>query len=454
MERSTSTLLDSWLAAPVRRPLVLRGARQVGKTWLVRDLAQRHGLQLVEVNFERDPAAKDWFTPSDPGAVLAELSVALNRSISPEGTLLFLDEIQAAGEVLAKLRWFAEEMPQLPVIAAGSLLEFALADHSFSMPVGRIGFLHIEPMSFQEFLLAHDRRELVERLGSWRPGRKLSEVVHAQGLQWFDRYAMVGGMPAVVAQDAAGDNATVIRDLQLDLAATYRADFGKYSRRTEPALLDTVLNTVARSIGTKFVYARVGEGVRAHQARRALEMLAAARVCHIVSHSAANGLPLCGESKDSMRKVILNDIGLFHALLRAPATEHFPRWDLLAPQVRGQMAEQLLGQQLRLLGPASGDGPLLHYWQREGGRPGEIDYLVQANSVVVPVEQKSGVAGTMKSLHQFMYDKHLDFAIRFDRNPPSEQDVAVRTTLGHPVQYRLRNLPVYLAGFGPPVFAT
>jgi predicted AAA+ superfamily ATPase len=215
-----------------------------------------------------------------------------------------------------------------------------------------------------------------------------------------------------------------------------------------------VLNTVARSIGTKFVYARVGEGVRAHQARRALEMLAAARVCHTVSHSAANGLPLSGESKDSTRKVILNDIGLFHALLRAPATEHFPRWDLLAPQVRGQLAEQLLGQQLRLLGPASGDGPLLHYWQREGGRPGEIDFLVQANSTIVPVEQKSGVAGTMKSLHQFMYDKHLDFAIRVDRNPPSEQDVAVRTTLGNPVQYRLRSIPAYLAGFGPPVFAT
>jgi hypothetical protein len=174
--------------------------------------------------------------------------------------------------------------------------------------------------------------------------------------------------------------------------------------------------------------------------------LTLARVCHLVRHSSANGLPLGGEIKDSFRKVILNDVGLLHALLNSPAQSAFPRWENIAPQVRGQITEQLVGQQLRLLGPFNGDGPQLYYWQREGGRPGEIDYLIQLNDGIVPVELKSGVAGSMKSLHQFMFDKKLGYAVRFDRNPAAEFEVSVKTTGGDPVRYRLCSLPVYFAG--------
>ncbi len=424
--------------------MVLRGARQVGKTWLVRDLAERSGRDLIELNFERDPRQKRWFAGNDPREILGELSLALNREIIVGQSLLFLDEIQAAGELLAKLRWFYEELPELPVVAAGSLLEFTLEDHAFSMPVGRITYRHIEPLSFPEFLDAHGQARLVAALAAWRAEDDLSPAAHHAATDWFDRYSMIGGMPAVVAADVAGREPRECREMQRELMATYRADFAKYSGRMDRDILDSVLTTIAASVGSKFVYARVGQGVKQHQARRGLEMLAAARLCHLVRHSAANGLPLASEARDNFRKAVLLDVGLLHGLLGTPAAGSFPSRDALSSIIRGQLADQLAAQQLRLRETGPGDGPELYYWQREGSRSGEIDYLVQAHGHIVPIELKSGAAGSMKSLHQFMFDKRLDLAVRCDANPPSIMDVALKTTRGDPVRYRLVCIPAYL----------
>ena len=445
MKRTAAAALDDWLRAPDRKPLVLRGARQVGKTWLVRDLAARSGRELAEVNFERDPSFARYFRTNDAAAILGELSLALDRDISPGRSLLFLNEIQAAAPVFGKLRWFCEEVPSLPVVAAGSLLELTLGDGHFSMPVGRVSFQHVEPMGFPEFLEAHGQQRLLRVLEEWRPGGPpLPEAAHERATEWLHRYSMVGGMPAVVEADASGRSARACRELQRDLAAAFRADFAKYSGRMHPNVLDATLRAVAGSLGRKLVYARFGDGVKQHQARRALELLAGARVCHLVRHSAANGLPLGAEAKDTFRKAILADVGLAHALLGTPAAAAFPSWTDLAPAVRGQLADQLAGQQLRLVDALTGDGPELFYWQREGGRPGEIDYLVVVQGRIVPVELKSGAAGSMKSLHQFMFDKHLDLAVRCDANPPSVMDVSVTTTRGDQVSYRLLSLPPYL----------
>lgn len=445
MERVVSEALEHWLEMPDRRPLVLRGARQVGKTWLVRDLARRSGRELVELNFERDPALRRAFETNSPTEILGALSIALNRPITADRSLLFLDEIQAAGEVLASLRWFYEELSALPVVAAGSLLDFTLADHMFSMPVGRISFLHIEPMLFSEYLTAHGQDLLLEALRAWRPGTSLPSLIHDVASRWWERFAMVGGFPAVVAADVAGRDPRAVRDLQRDLVATYRADFAKYSGRMSRDILDAILSRVARSLGTKFVYARAADAIKRHQAKRALELLAAAHVCHLVRHTAANGLPLAGEVKDNFRKVVLADVGLLHALIGTPAGQAFPAIADLSPQVRGQLAEQLAGQALWASGERRGDGPELHYWQRSGSRPSEIDYILQLGGRIVPVELKSGAAGAMKSLHAFMRNKRLDLAVRLDANPPSTMIVDVKTTQGDPVRYRLLSLPHYLS---------
>lgn len=447
MRRDYENLLLEWITnTSYRKPLVLRGARQVGKTWLVRKLAEQSGKELVEINFERDPTAINCFKSNNPVEIIRELSFFVNKSLNAEKTLLFLDEIQAAGSVLSKLRWFYELMPSVAIIAAGSLLEFTLSDHQFSMPVGRIQFLHIEPMSFIEFLFAHRQELISDALISWEPGAEFSPSLHAESSRWFERYMMTGGMPEVVKCDCNEHNDSHCRELQLDLLATYRADFAKYRNKLKIDIFDSALSTIGFSLGKKFVYSHIDEGIKQYHAKKAVELLSLARVCHIIKYSAANWLPLGGEVKDTFRKIILNDIGLLHALLKTPSAPGFPNWERLSVQVRSQLAEQITGQQLRLNGPLVGDGPEFYYWQREGGRPGEIDYLFQAYNTIVPIELKSGTAGAMKSLHQFMFDKKLNFAIRIDQNPPSEMDVNVKTTQGDEVRYKLYSIPLYLTG--------
>ena len=400
---------------------------------------------MVEVNFERNPEMARYFRgKSDPVAIFDELTLALGIEAEPGRALLFLDEIQAAPEVIAKLRWFSEEFSDLPVVAAGSLLEFALRDFEHSMPVGRIRYAEVEPMNFREFLRAHEQERLLGHLESWRPGEAMSLAAHEKAGEWFDRYSMVGGMPAVVEADRSGAAAVDCRRLQRDLVQTFREDFSKYSGRMDPQVLNEVLTAVAGALGRKFVYSRVGDGVRHQQARRALELLAMARICRIIPHSAANGLPLSAQTNQRLRKVAFLDVGLAHGLWNTPAGRAFPKPESVAPEIRGAIAEQLAAQELA---GSETDSPVdLFHWRREGGRAGEIDFLIEADGRIVPVEVKSGAVGAMKSLHQFMFDKSLPLAVRLDRNPPSLRHIEVETTQGQPVAYDLLNLPHWMAG--------
>ena len=447
MNRIFSAFLVTWLASERRKPLVVRGARQVGKTWLVRELARSSGRTLLEVNFDRNPEYARIFREegSGPRRWLDDLALRTGVEAPAEGLILFLDEIQTAPEVLAKLRWFAEEMPELPVIAAGSLLEFALRDFEYSMPVGRVSFAFVEPMSFSEFLQAHGQKRLLQRLSEWTPSLPLGDAAHAMAMEFYDRYLMTGGMPEVVAADSAGAQASECRRLQSDLIQTYRNDFAKYSGRMEPRILDDVLRGVVDQLGNKFVYSLVGAGVKHQQAKHALDLLCMAQLCDSIPHAECNGVPLAGKINDRLRKAALLDIGLAHALWNTPAGNAFPRWTDVAPALRGGLAEQGVAQQLRAaIGEPTQRGQLFH-WRRENGRVGEIDLVVECNGLIVPVETKSGAAGAMKSLHQFMHDKSLSLAVRVDRNPPTLQKMQVKTTLGDPVEYQLLNLPHYLA---------
>lgn len=447
MKRIFSDFLIAWLASERRKPLIVRGARQVGKTWLVRELAKASGRTLLEVNFDRHPEYARIFREegSGPRRWLDDLALRTGVEAPLEEVILFLDEIQTAPEVLAKLRWFAEEMPELPVVAAGSLLEFALRDFEYSMPVGRVSFAFVEPMSFPEFLQAHGQERLLQRLADWSPGLSLGDAPHAMALEFYDRYLMTGGMPEVVAADAADAQAHECRRLQRDLIQTYRNDFAKYSGRMDPRILDDVLRSVVDQLGSKFTYSLVGGEVTHQQAKRALDLLCMAQLCDSIPHAECNGVPLAGKINERLRKVMLLDVGLAHAFWNTPAGNSFPRWTDLAPALRGGLSEQGVAQQLRIaMGEPTRRGQLFH-WKRENGRAGEIDFVLECNNRIVPVETKSGAAGAMKSLHQFMHDKSLTIAARVDRNPPSLQKIQVKTTLGEPVAYQLLNLPHYLA---------
>ena len=445
MERSASTELLSWIERAGRRPLVLRGARQVGKTWLARELAKQTGRTLLELNFERDPQAAALFETSDPQAVLLGVEAYLRRRARPAQAILFLDEIQAAPEILARLRWFAEELPALPVIAAGSLLDFALAEHSFSMPVGRISYLHLEPMSFEEFLAAVGETELLELVQVANLVDVIPAPLHERLLDQLRDYVLVGGLPAAV-QVWCGERSTLdVARVQQDLLATYRDDFARYSGRIPVRRLDRVLTAVPRLLGNKFKYSQVDPDQRAAALRHALDLLCMARLCHRVQASDCTGIPLGAEVRERTFKVILLDVGLASAAMGlAPQALRSLRDVGLVNE--GGLAEQLAGQALRASELPFRE-PALHYWTRhKRGSQAEIDYVVQHGATIVPIEVKAGATGSLKSLHLFMAMRKLPLALRLATSPPSLVQVRTRTSTGQDARYRLLSLPLYLAG--------
>jgi len=442
VERHVSHFLDQWIQTPDRKPLVLRGARQVGKTWLVRDLAQRQNRKLVELNMERRPELADHFLTNDPRQALSDLAADLGISISINDSILFIDEIQAAPQLLAFLRWFREDLPEFPVIAAGSLLDFSLEEHTGSMPVGRISYCYVEPLSFYEFLDATGNSGLGSKLAASTESMELSPRLHQRALELFAEYCLVGGLPEVVASWVATHDDDRRLQLQRDLLATYRDDFNKYRGSVAPDLLRRVMDSVPRQLGGRFMFSHVEINARQRDIKHCHELLCLARICHRVEHTAANGLPLGAETKAGLFKTILLDVGLASIQL---GLSRLAMHDLGAViwVNKGGLAEQFVGQQLRCISPAFED-PRLFYWQRTEGRQGEIDFVIQEGNRIVPIEVKAGSSGSMKSLHSFMLQKKLGIAIRLDTNPPSIQDLVIKTTTGEPVAYTLISLPLYM----------
>jgi predicted AAA+ superfamily ATPase len=442
MIRFAANEFANWLKKKNRKPMVLRGARQVGKTWLVRDFAKRQKLKLVELNFERLPGLADLFSENDPVEILRNIEAQLEVMIKPDSSVLFLDEIQAAPQIFSKLRWFKEEIPKLPVIAAGSLLDFAIRKYQYSMPVGRISYFYLEQLSFFEFALATGNEALFKKMSSFSLESSMPESLHKKCLNLYHDYCLIGGMPEVVQEWVNSKYLTSCIKIQQDLLATYRDDFHKYGGKTDAGMLNKILLSVAEQLGNKFIYSRVDPSKRLVKIKKALSLLSQAKVCTKVLHTTGNGLPLGAESNEKFFKALMLDIGLIAVQLGLSSIKHTEAKSNIFSN-KGGLAEQFVGQQLRACQTPL-ESPQLFYWQRTGGRQGEIDYVIQHGNRVVPVEVKSGSAGSMKSLHQFMAEKRLNSAVRININQPSVENIRVKTNQGIPVSYRLLSLPVYL----------
>jgi predicted AAA+ superfamily ATPase len=231
--------------------------------------------------------------------------------------------------------------------------------------------------------------------------------------------------------------------IQQDLLATYRDDFHKYGGGIDARLLNKILHSVADQLGTKFVFSQVDPNAQSAAVKKALMTLFQAKVCSRVLHTSGNGLPLGAESNEKFFKALMIDVGLVSVQLGLSSVKRSKLSQVVLSN-KGGLAEQFVGQQLRAAQSPNMD-PQLFYWQRTGGRMGEIDYVIQHGNQIVPIEVKSGAAGSMKSLHQFMAEKNLALAVRFDTNPPSVETIRVKTTMGQPVKYRLFSIPIYLA---------
>jgi hypothetical protein len=445
MQRALTQHLQAWLHSTPRKPLILRGARQVGKTWLVRYLAKIENKLLIELNFEKRPELASLFSSNDPKHILAAIQAFFNQQISAESSLLFLDEIQAAPEILSKLRWFAEELPELPIIAAGSLLEFILAEHTFSMPVGRVAYAHLEPLSFEEFLIANNENGLYDFLLNAPLATPIPTALHQKLLLLFKHYIFIGGMPGVLMQWVTNQNLLQVNQLQHDLLATYRDDFAKYAEKIPIKRLDEVLLSVPRMLGEKFTFSRVNKDLSSLQVKAAVELLLKARLCHKIGSCYANGIPLGAEIRVSHFKMIMLDVGLVSALLGLDL-QQITTIEEINLINQGGVSEQVAGQLLRTLTPYYIE-PALYYWTRDlKGSAAEIDYLIQHRAQIIPIEVKSGSTGSLKSLHLFMHLKKLPIAVRINSDMSSVTEVSIKLHDGSLVEYTLLSIPFYWIG--------
>lgn len=445
MKRDAFTYLEAWLNSHARLPLIIRGARQVGKTYMVRKLAKKHNLTLLEFNFEQTPDQANLFQSNDPHNIIRNIEAHFEIDINIEKSLLFLDEIQAAPQLLGKLRWFAEQLPQLAVTAAGSLLEFVLEDHNFSMPVGRITYIHLEPLSFEEFLTAKGKIKSLDFICQYRYQQTVPISIHQQLSSLFKEYLIVGGMPAAVHSWIQQGSLGNIHRIHNDLLTTYRDDFSKYSKKISTSKLDEVMNAIPKLLGEKFVYTRVNKETKTTYLKEAFNLLCKARIAHKVKATVGNGVPLASEVNDKFFKATLLDTGLISTLLGFKLNQLDATDDITLIN-QGGLSEQVTAQILRTLDPFYVE-PSLYYWHREAkSSNAEIDYLIQHHNTVVPIEVKSGSTGSLKSLHWFMANKQFEYAIRINSGTPSVTPISTRLHDQKIAEYTLLSMPFYLTG--------
>jgi hypothetical protein len=437
--------LKGWTARPDRKPLVLRGARQVGKSFLVHTLAEAAFENLAEVNLEQMPDAAELFKSKRPDQIVSLLELRLNQSITPGKTLLFLDEIQAAPEVFASLRYFYEQMPQLHVIAAGSLLEFVLEEHLFSMPVGRVEYMHLGPMTFEEFLLAMNMEKMVEFIGGYTLSEPIPQSIHCELMRLVKDFCVIGGMPEAVKTYAQTRSYLNIERVATGILSTYRDDFAKYGRCVNFRRIEKVFSKIPLLIGQKFMYSQVDREEKSRDVKQAIHALECAKIICRVLHSDANGIPLGAETNERHFKIIFLDVGL---VCRACGLSIMDIGDTdnIVMINSGAICEQLVAQHLLYSGK-SFDFPRLFCWMRQrGSSNAEVDYLITEGTTIIPVEVKAGKSGSLKSLHYFLSEKHRDFALRFNADTPSIVAATTRISGMPPQSFRLMSLPFYLIG--------
>ena len=445
MKRDITAVLKRWLIQERRKPVIIRGARQVGKTWTVREFTASTGLNLVEINFERHPEYAIIFHEKSPGKVLTALERITGKRIDVRSSLLFLDEIQKAPHAFANLRWFYEECPELPVIATGSLLDFVLKDHEFSMPVGRISYLFMEPMSFKEFLSASGHNLLSDHLEELEIESEISSPIHDKLMTLFREYLVIGGMPAAIKEWITTRSPIAVAEVHQNLINTFMDDFNKYAGRIPSQRLRNVITSVPRLLGQKFKFSNVDREETAKALRYALDLLCMARLCQRVIHSSARGIPLSAQENDKMFKVTLLDSGLASALQGIVMKSEKDLKEIIRVN-EGGVSEQIVGQMLRT-GFANFIDPHLNYYVREKkGAEAEIDYLIQHCSTIIPVEVKSGATGSLKSLHQFMAERKLSTAVRVNSEIATTTAVKIMTHAGIQARYKLVSIPFYLVG--------
>ncbi len=427
MRRDIESDLIKWKNQAEHMPILLRGARQVGKSYVIEKFGRdQFDGNLLVVNFELRPELSACFETLDPQVILKKLSILTRHQIQPGKTLLFLDEIQDCPNAIRALRYFKEKLPALHVIGAGSLLEFTLNDADFRMPVGRVLSLYLKPLSFKEYLNATNPalREWIEEADLQKP---LDTAIHEWLLKEVRNYMCIGGMPGALKTYVESQNIALgamsttndyeqCRMQQALLLSNYRNDFGKYAKHTQIRFLQTVFEKSPGIVGDHFKYSKIDPDARALQVKAALELLQQAGLVYYIHSTAATGIPLNTHMNEKKFKILFLDVGLMVYSSRIEA-------ELVLDDIilvnRGAIAEQFVGQELLAYSPSYEEAKL-YFWSRDKkSSMAEVDFIITTGSRIIPIEVKAGSTGQLKSLHLLMTENNLPLGVRVSRHPLS-----------------------------------
>lgn len=409
MQRFFRKTLVEWKNHQLRLPLIVRGARQVGKTFAIQTFGEEEFTNIVNVNFESAPNYMACFDTMEPASIVSQIELISKQKIVPGKTLLFFDEIQQHPSALKSLRYFKELMPDLHVIAAGSLLEFVIQDEKFSFPVGRVQFARLYPLSFEEYLIARGDLDLKDALYSFDLSAPPPTALHDHLLNRVKEYFIIGGMPTAILTFLKTQSFLEVRYVLNALKYAFEADFGKYANKSQHRHLKKIFEQAPRLLGDHVKYSRIDPEIPnpARDIKQAIELLRLAGLIHVISATSGGSLPFLSNLRETIFKLLFLDIGLVQQVM--DVDPQFPGL------MTGPLAEQFVGQELF----ATSDPRLdtrLFFWTREQGSA-EVDYLISHKGVVYPVEVKAGKSGKLKSLLLFMNEKKSPLGIKISQEP-------------------------------------
>ncbi len=393
MKRFIEDILIKWKDEKGRKPLILSGARQVGKSYVIEQNFARQFEQLLSINFEKQPEFHSCFESGyDPAKILRRIEALAGQRLTIGKTLLFFDEVQFCPEAIISLRYFFEEMPDLHIIAAGSLLEFTI--EKISIPVGRVTFRHLGPMSFEEFLHNSGNQILLEEIREHPVSMPFPEALHNRAISLLKEYLAIGGMPQVVASYIEHQDYLRCQELLADLLESYLKDFPKYSSKySDLKYIDTVFSRVPHLVGNQFKFVQISRDIQSKYLRSGLDLLDKADLVNFIYKT--SGIPLGANYNPQRFKLLFIDIGL----MQRACDLNIARWitDSYNLINAGPVSEQFVGQEI--CANTNFKREKLYYWARDkSGSSAEVDYIIEHLSGVTPVEVKAGTSGRLKSM--------------------------------------------------------
>ena len=432
LKRQLEKDLLRWQKNPERKPLLVRGARQVGKSSLIESFGKQYFENLITINFELSPEYKKCFHTLKPQQICDAIAIISQQRITAGKTLLFFDEIQDCPEAIQALRYFKEQMPELHVIGAGSLLELALNQADYRMPVGRVSFLYLYPLSFKEFLLSSSPIAL-DYLEKASFKELIPLAIHEHLIEQLKLYLLLGGMPEAISHYKTQNNMADVQAIQAGIIETYENDFGHYAKFAKTTHLRHCFRQTPLMIGQQIKYNKIDPDARSNELKETLSTLEASGILQRVYATSAQGLPLDASINEKKFKLNFIDVGLVKRFNQLDASLLLNEDIMLLNQ--GALAEQFVGQELLAYAPAY-EKTKLYFWARDGHSTAEIDYVVVINSGIYPIEVKSGKTGRLQSLKQYKLEHNCPIGIRASLLPLSYSDQLLSVPL-----YMISELP-------------